>query len=41
MEKYEPPKGALLLTVLFLLLTAVLWTNIYLTLIQRGGIPQP
>lgn len=36
MEGYEPPRGALLITVLYLLLIAVLWANVYLQLLQRG-----
>jgi len=36
MEGHEPPRGALLITVLYLLLIAVLWVNVYLQLLQRG-----
>lgn len=41
MDDYGVPKGALLLTIAYLLLVTVLWANIYLELIHRGGLPQP
>ncbi|MCS7002489.1 MAG: hypothetical protein NZ518_06540 [Dehalococcoidia bacterium] len=33
---HEPPKGALVITIGFLLLLAALWANVYLTLLFRG-----
>ncbi len=39
-EVHEPPKGALLITVIYLFIIAILWANVYLQLLQRG-LPQP
>jgi hypothetical protein len=36
MVPHEPPRGALLLTVGFLILLAVLWANVYLQTLHRG-----
>jgi len=39
-QVHEPPKGALLLMLTYLLLIAVLWANVYLQLV-RGGVAKP
>jgi hypothetical protein len=36
MDHHEPPKGALLITVVYLILVALLWANVYLTALRRG-----
>ncbi|MCS6802292.1 MAG: hypothetical protein RMM58_12785 [Chloroflexota bacterium] len=36
MDHHEPPRGALLITVGFLLLLVILWTNVYLTVLRYG-----
>lgn len=38
---HELPRGALLLTLSYLLLLALLWLQVYLKLLLSGGIPQP
>jgi hypothetical protein len=39
-EAHEPPRGALLLTLIYLVVIAVLWASVYLQLLQRG-VAQP
>ena len=38
-EEHEPPRGALLITLGFLLALSILWMQVYLTLLNNGGIP--
>jgi len=40
-EVHEHPRGALVLTIFYLLLLIVLWVNVYMQLLSSGGIPQP
>ena len=40
-ETHEHPRGALVITIFYLLLLVVLWVNVYLQLLSSGGIPQP
>jgi len=35
-DEHEPPKGALIAILIYLLLLALLWTNVYLRLWVRG-----
>jgi hypothetical protein len=39
-EGHEPPRGALLITVGYLIILTILWMQAYLTLLTNGGIPQ-
>lgn len=39
-EEHELPRGALLLTIVYLLILTLLWVQVYFTLLSRGGIPQ-
>lgn len=39
-ENHELPRGALLLTLSFLLLLTVMWLQVYLQLLNEGGIPR-
>jgi cytoskeletal protein RodZ len=38
-DEHEPPRGALLITLGFLLALSILWMQVYLTLLNNGGIP--
>ncbi|ACL25828.1 MULTISPECIES: hypothetical protein [Chloroflexus] len=38
-EDHEPPRGALMITLGFLLALSILWMQVYLTLLNNGGIP--
>jgi hypothetical protein len=40
-EGHEPPRGALLITVGYLLILTGLWMQVYLQLLNSGGIPRP
>lgn len=35
-EAHEPPRGALLITVAYLLILTLLWLDVYLNLLGRG-----
>jgi cytoskeletal protein RodZ len=37
---HEPPRGALLITILFLVALTMLWVQVYLQLLTEGGIPR-
>jgi hypothetical protein len=39
-EGHEPPRGALLITVGYLIILTILWMQAYMTLLTNGGIPQ-
>ncbi|NJN14935.1 MAG: hypothetical protein HC822_00775 [Oscillochloris sp.] len=39
-EEHEPPRGALLITVGYLMILTILWMQVYLQLLSNGGIPQ-
>jgi hypothetical protein len=39
-DGHEPPRGALLITVGYLIILTILWMQAYLTLLSNGGIPQ-
>lgn len=39
-DDHEPPRGALLITIGYLLILTTLWMQVYLTLLSNGGIPQ-
>lgn len=39
-EEHEPPRGALLITLTYLLVLTMLWLQVYFILLERGGIPQ-
>ncbi len=39
-ESHEPPRGALLITCGYLVLICVLWLEVYLQLINNGGVPR-
>jgi hypothetical protein len=39
-DNHELPRGALLLTLSFLLLLTVMWLQVYLQLLMNGGIPR-
>jgi hypothetical protein len=39
-DSHELPRGALLLTLGFLLLLTVMWLQVYLQLLMEGGIPR-
>ncbi|MEF3275225.1 MAG: hypothetical protein K6356_12650 [Chloroflexus sp.] len=38
-DDHEPPRGALFITLGFLLALSILWMQVYLTLLNNGGIP--
>lgn len=38
-DDHEPPRGALMITFGFLLALSILWMQVYLTLLNNGGIP--
>lgn len=38
-EGHEPPRGALLITVGYLIILTILWMQAYMTLLTNGGIP--
>ncbi|HWQ13061.1 MAG TPA: hypothetical protein VNL77_09685 [Roseiflexaceae bacterium] len=40
-EEHPLPKGALVMTLAFLVLITLLWTQVYLQLLTSGGIPRP
>jgi hypothetical protein len=39
-EQHELPKGALIMTLSFLVLITLLWVQIYMQLLTSGGIPR-
>jgi hypothetical protein len=39
-DSHELPRGALLLTLSFLLLLTLMWLQVYLQLLSEGGIPR-
>jgi cytoskeletal protein RodZ len=39
-DSHELPRGALLLTLSFLLLLTLMWLQVYLQLLNEGGIPR-
>jgi hypothetical protein len=39
-DSHELPRGALLLTLSFLLLLTLMWLQVYLQLLSQGGIPR-
>jgi hypothetical protein len=38
-EAHEPPRGALLITIGYLVLITSLWIEVYLQLLSNGGVP--
>lgn len=40
-ETHELPRGALLITLTYLLILTLLWAQVYLQLLNSGGIPRP
>jgi hypothetical protein len=40
-ETHEPPRGALLITCGYLVLIVALWLEVYLQLLNNGGVLQP
>lgn len=40
-EPHEPPRGALLITIGYLVLITALWIEVYLQLLSNGGVPRP
>jgi hypothetical protein len=38
-DDHEPPRGALMIMLGFLLALSILWMQVYLTLLNNGGIP--
>lgn len=38
-EPHEPPRGTLLIMIGYLLVTVTLWMQVYLTLLNNGGLP--
>lgn len=40
-EEHEPPRGALLITIGYLIILTALWMEVYFQLLNNGGIPRP
>lgn len=40
-EEHEPPRGALLIMIGYLIVLSTLWLQVYLQLMSNGGIPRP
>ena len=40
-ETHEHPRGALLITIFYLLLLTFLWIQVYMQLLNEGGIARP
>jgi len=40
-EEHEPPRGALLIMIGYLIVLSTLWLQVYLQLLSNGGIPRP
>lgn len=40
-EEHEPPRGALLIMIGYLIVLSTLWLQVYLQLMTNGGVPRP